>query len=356
VHRVIAPEIARACLGAATDLELPLLVQNIANEARALLGASESIVWIERQTAVPVNPARGSEPAREEHLATAAPRMPAQGLDGPGAPGPSLLAGAFPLASLRKLRLDLPQAGEALADAILAVPVTAGGLRSGVLVVAGAGQDTGGRAAMAALAAALDPFLSHALAMASLRDMTVRDDVADCYNRRHLEEFLSAETERAQRFGKPLSLIFFDLDDLKSVNSHHGHAAGSRALRAVASRVSASIRRIDRLCRFGGDEFCVILPETDLGGAMRTAERVRGRIGDVPYDDLDLPEVLQLSASLGVAAFPRHAGDWKGIVAAADAAMHEVKGRGKNSVGVAEASGGSPSDGTRPPSRGEILP
>lgn len=184
----------------------------------------------------------------------------------------------------------------------------------------------------------LAPFLANVLRVRDLEDTVVRDDMAECYNRRYLDEFLSQETARARRFRKPLSLIFLDMDDLKSVNSEHGHGAGSRVLQEVARRIGTATRRIDKLFRFGGDEFCLILPETDLNGARRVAERVRGAISSGEMLASDIPGGVNLTASLGIASFPVHSATGEGMLAAADASMRAIKLKGKNAVGIAEPS------------------
>ena len=178
------------------------------------------------------------------------------------------------------------------------------------------------------------PALNNVRLMGELKETAVRDDLAGCYNRRHFESFLGEEIARAKRFRSRVSIVFFDMDNLKSVNTEFGHSMGSRSLQEVSDRITGGIRKIDKLFRFGGDEFCVVLPETDARGAYEVAERTRRRIAAEP---LLVPEIggVRLSASLGLATFPEHGGSAESLVRAADRAMQEVKRSGKNAIGVA---------------------
>ncbi len=177
------------------------------------------------------------------------------------------------------------------------------------------------------------PALVNSLRMERVRELVIKDDQTESYNRRYLDAFLSEELERARRYGTALSVIFLDLDNLKEVNSLHGHAAGSRALRLLARRVIAAIRGSDKLFRYGGDEFCVVLPETDAVGAYELAERLRQTIASRPFE-VELRSELSLTASFGVASFPIHSESGAGLLAVADQAMARVKLTGKNSIGM----------------------
>lgn len=181
------------------------------------------------------------------------------------------------------------------------------------------------------------PGLANTLRMERVRELVIRDDQTESYNRRYLDSFMTEEVERARRYGTVLSVIFLDLDNLKEINSLHGHAAGSSALRELAKRVMAAIRGSDKLFRYGGDEFCVVLPETDAVGAYELAERLRQTIAARPFE-LESGGEASLTASLGVACFPLHGDSAASLMSAADQAMSRVKLSGKNSIGV----GGDP--------------
>jgi diguanylate cyclase (GGDEF)-like protein len=181
------------------------------------------------------------------------------------------------------------------------------------------------------------PALANAVRMERVRELVIKDDQTESYNRRYLDSFLTEEVERARRYGTVLSVIFLDLDNLKEINSLHGHAAGSTALRELAKRVMLAIRGSDKLFRYGGDEFCVVLPETDAVGAYELAQRLRQTIAARPFE-LDAGHEASLTASLGVACFPLHGDSGVSLMKAADQAMCRVKLAGKNSIGV----GGDP--------------
>ena len=186
-----------------------------------------------------------------------------------------------------------------------------------------------------ALARLVGPALRNLLYVGDLRETAVRDDLARCYNRRHFEAFLAEEIERARRFRSRMSVVFLDMDNLKIVNTAHGHAMGSRALQEIVERAAAGIRSIDKLFRFGGDEFCLVLPQTDQRGAAEVAERVRRAIAGAPLLSAEVGGV-GMTASLGVATFPDHASTAEGLVQAADGAMQRIKRAGKNAVAVAD--------------------
>ncbi len=180
--------------------------------------------------------------------------------------------------------------------------------------------------------------IGNALRVQAIRELVIKDDTADCFNRRYFDNFLAEELARARRFRAALSLVFFDMDNLKEVNSRYGHAMGSRALLEVSHRVRTKIRKFDKLFRFGGDEFCIVLPETDWHGALEVAERVREAIASRPLlsGSGAVPEGVSMTASFGIASFPLHASSKEGLVQQADRAMQRIKNGAKNSIGVAE--------------------
>ncbi len=182
--------------------------------------------------------------------------------------------------------------------------------------------------------------MGNALQVRALRELVIKDDTAHCFNRRYFETSLPEELARASRFQTALSLIFLDMDNLKEVNKRHGHAMGSRTLAEVSRRIRSKIRRFDRLFRFGGDEFCVLLPETEWHGAIEVAERVRDTIARQPFlaDDVN-DGGIRMTASLGIASFPLHARTERELVEQADRAMQRIKNGTKNSIGIAEILG-----------------
>jgi diguanylate cyclase (GGDEF)-like protein len=161
--------------------------------------------------------------------------------------------------------------------------------------------------------------------------LSVTDDLTGLYNSRYLNQVLRRESKRASRSGRPLSLLFIDLDGFKSVNDKHGHLCGSRALVEAAGVIRRCARETDVPARFGGDEFALVLPDTGSEGAVAVAERIRERI--VAHAFLANEGLtIQLTASVGVATLPDVAASAEGLIKAADTAMYRVKDRGKNGV------------------------
>ncbi len=174
------------------------------------------------------------------------------------------------------------------------------------------------------------------------RDLALRDDLTKAFNRRFFDTYLDEEIERSRRYGSLFSIIFLDLDDLKMVNNFYGHLTGSRTLQEVAKRILSAVRGIDKVVRFGGDEFCIILPQTDQDQAIAVAKRVRASLTSSPFH-LDANVEISITASFGIASYPTHAITKDGLIRQADAAMYRVKSTTKNAVGVA-----SIEDATRP--------
>jgi diguanylate cyclase (GGDEF)-like protein len=178
--------------------------------------------------------------------------------------------------------------------------------------------------------------LDSALRLKRAEELSVTDDLTQLYNSRYLNQVLRKETKRASRSGRPLSLLFIDLDGFKGVNDAHGHLYGSRALVEAAALIRGSARETDVVARFGGDEFAIILPDTGGDGAFSVGERVRERVAAHQFlfdDGLD----LRLTASVGVATLPDVAASAEELVAAADKAMYQVKDSGKNGIQAASA-------------------
>jgi diguanylate cyclase (GGDEF)-like protein len=156
------------------------------------------------------------------------------------------------------------------------------------------------------------------------------DGLTGLANRRMLDEELALEWRRADRIGEPLAFVLLDLDDFKRVNDRHGHQAGDAVLRAVGDVLTSRVRQADLAGRYGGEEFALILPGTDLLGAQKLAERVRVALAAMRLDDPG-GKTLTATASFGVVAKGELPTAEK-LVAAADAALYEAKRAGKNRV------------------------
>jgi diguanylate cyclase (GGDEF)-like protein/PAS domain S-box-containing protein len=170
----------------------------------------------------------------------------------------------------------------------------------------------------------------------ALRTQSVRDSLTGLYNRRYLEETLEREVRRAARAAQSLGFLMIDLDHFKSFNDTYGHDAGDAVLRETALFLAKGIRAEDFVCRFGGEEFVVILPTADLESSRARGERLRLKMREltIMYHGKSLGMV---TISVGVAAFPEHGRSPKELMAAADAALYQAKRGGRDRVVVASA-------------------
>ncbi|MDP9019749.1 MAG: GGDEF domain-containing protein, partial [Actinomycetota bacterium] len=165
------------------------------------------------------------------------------------------------------------------------------------------------------------------------RRLAVTDGLTGVWNRRHLDLRCSEELDRAARFGERFALVMCDLDGFAELNNRFGHQVGDAVLVEVAGRLTGSTRRVDLVARYGGEEFLLLLPRTDLPGALEVAEKVRAAVSCRPVPT-DAGEVT-VTLSLGVACHPEHGTTVRALIGAADAAMYEAKRAGKNRVCVA---------------------
>lgn len=168
-----------------------------------------------------------------------------------------------------------------------------------------------------------------------LEELSITDGLTGVYNHRHFYIRLEEEIKRAERYGRPLSLIISDIDHFKHYNDAHGHPAGDILLKGVASCIKGHARGQDIVARYGGEEFAVILPETGKDAALMVAERIRGCISEQPFPNKETQPGGNLTISLGVATFPLDANDLKGLVAKADSALYRAKEGGRNRVEAA---------------------
>jgi len=169
-----------------------------------------------------------------------------------------------------------------------------------------------------------------------LREQTIRDPLTSLHNRRFLEDYLPRELIRAARELAPLALIMIDLDRFKRINDSAGHQAGDRVLVEVAGLLQRHVRGSDIACRYGGEEFALVLPNTTLESAIRRSEEIRSAITGEP------DRLRGVTASLGVALCPTHAMDAEGLLRAADRALYEAKRAGRNQVRVFAGRRGRP--------------
>jgi len=191
--------------------------------------------------------------------------------------------------------------------------------------------------ALAAAAALLGPSAKNAELYSEVQENSVRDALTGCFNRRHSLEVLDSELRRARRSHGAFSLIMLDLDHFKTVNDRFGHLCGDAVLAHVGQRMKAVLRGSDTKCRYGGEEFLVLLPDTPLAGARRVAEMLRKDLEQHPM--LWNDQMLVVTASFGIAEITAGEDTAHSIIARADAALYHAKQDGRNCVRTSKAAG-----------------
>jgi diguanylate cyclase (GGDEF)-like protein len=161
--------------------------------------------------------------------------------------------------------------------------------------------------------------------------LAITDSLTGLFTRRHFWTLAQQEFERADRYERPLSVAMLDIDHFKQINDGYGHVAGDRALRAVAEQCRGSLRKVDILARYGGDEFVILLPETNSAKAQQMAERLRQRVAEMPVDT-DSGR-LSITVSLGIASLKgKETLTPEELVDCADEALYAAKQGGRNQV------------------------
>ncbi len=165
-----------------------------------------------------------------------------------------------------------------------------------------------------------------------LETLAITDGLTGLHNHRYFYKKIAEEIHRSNRYNHPLSLIIADIDNLKAVNDTQGHTGGDNLLKAFAETIKSTVRDTDIVARYGGDEFALLLPETDLKAAMEMAERIRSQIHVRPYFQQELPVSANISASFGAAELSLHDESLEELVKRADKALYEAKRTGRNRV------------------------
>jgi len=163
-------------------------------------------------------------------------------------------------------------------------------------------------------------------------EMAITDALTGLFNRRYMETHLAALVEQAAARGKPIAVLVLDIDYFKAVNDSHGHDAGDDVLREFSLRIRKSIRNIDLACRYGGEEFVIVMPETDVAVATMVAERLRRRIASEPFAIQGGTRNLDVTISIGIAALDGLADNAAAILKRADTALYRAKRDGRNRV------------------------
>jgi two-component system, cell cycle response regulator len=161
-----------------------------------------------------------------------------------------------------------------------------------------------------------------------LKTLAITDSLTGLYNRRHFYHELEIEIDRFNRYGRPLSLLLIDIDDFKKYNDRHGHIDGDKVLRKTADLIASCMRKMDSAYRYGGEEFTVILPETDCSSAMNLAQRIRQTI-EAYF--ISFPDREKITVSIGITEYATD-DSLTGFIHRADKAMYEAKAAGRNSL------------------------
>ena len=170
----------------------------------------------------------------------------------------------------------------------------------------------------------------------NLERLAVTDDLTQVYNYRYLKAALRREIKRATRYQQPMAILMLDVDHLKAYNDRNGHVRGSMLLRELAQLCAGQVRSWDLVAKYGGDEFTVILPQTDRAGALAVGERLRAAVASHAFP---LATPGQITISTGIAQFPEDGSDVTTLIEAADRTLYAAKRNGRNRVegGLSEA-------------------
>lgn len=216
-------------------------------------------------------------------------------------------------------------------QAEVCIPLVALGQKLGVLALENAKPDSFVDEDIHALEAVADicaDAIHSALSFKRMEEMADIDGLTGIYNRRHLEKRLLEEIDRLSRYEHGMGMLMIDIDHFKNLNDEFGHILGDEVLREVSTLFRKHLRKADVLCRYGGEEFAVLLPETTGEKAVGVAEKLRRIVENHHFAGLGRP----LTVSIGVADFPDHGGTRDALVKAADTALYAAKDAGRNRV------------------------
>ena len=233
-------------------------------------------------------------------------------------------------------------------DSFISYPITIGGRKVGVLNVT---DKTGGRRfdeIDLSLLEIIGPQMAVALERAEWQEratefqlMSITDSLTGMPNRRYLEERLAEELNRSKRYDFPMSFLMIDIDDFKAYNDKNGHQAGDLAIQITGHCLKAALRAADVASRYGGEEFCILLPQTAMAEAGTIAERIRQRVNTTHYPHGKTQPLGRVTISVGVSTFSQMVNTSETIIAAADRALYQAKSLGKDRVEFYMEDGGS---------------
>lgn len=180
--------------------------------------------------------------------------------------------------------------------------------------------------------------MERAFLHSQVKALSIRDNLTGCYNRKKLDEDIEAEIARARRYEKPLSLFMIDVDWLRKYNDFHGHSMGDLLLKKIAGILRRNVRNIDKVYRYGGEEFVILLPETDKWKALTVARRLHKIIGEREFGgERESQPNKRVTVSIGMASYPWDGNHKDELFKSADNALYRAKQSGRNTVCVYSA-------------------
>ena len=315
-----------ATLQSTHDLDAMLGV--VLDSAATTLGARSGMVFLQAGTGFRLEVSKGFQPPSDARLVLG------KGVAGRAAMGrPVLFPGDPGVAPDVEI--------EPVSNTAMAVPLMRGQRTIGVLALyhraAPEAFDDEDASTLATFSTQASVAIENVLLHREAERLSITDGLTGVWNRRYLQLTLSKELDRAQRFGRPLSVLMVDIDHFKVVNDRHGHQRGDEILVELTRRILGQIRtQIDFLTRYGGEEFVIVLPETPGEGALVVAEKIRAAIADAPFQtDTQIP--VSITVSIGAAVYPADGSTVPELVGAADAAMYRAKDLGRDRIQAAGA-------------------
>ena len=305
--------------------DLDGLLSVVLETATATLGASAGVVLYRRGDQL--------ELMAEQGLHEAGMVAPAVVPPGQGVLGRVVSRGTAVRGRIGTGDLLMPAEGEPPAGDVLAVPLVSMGSTVGVIALYDRTDrrafDTTDEESLTTLAGQASIAIDNVHFHNEAQRLSTTDPLTGLWNFRYLSMSLAREIERSTRFDRPLAVLMLDLDHFKQVNDVHGHQRGDTVLRELASRVQEQIREVDTFARYGGEEFVVVLPETTVEGAAQLADRICQAVRREPFRH-DGEEPLDVTLSVGGAAFPEHGSSPATLMRAADRALYVAKNGGRD--------------------------
>jgi diguanylate cyclase (GGDEF)-like protein len=226
--------------------------------------------------------------------------------------------------------LASPSSGAIAGEGHICLPLTAGGHLVGVMGISEDAFAEERRRTVAMSAALLAIGVHNVQLVTEVRDNSLRDGLTGCFTRTHAIDVIDMELRRARRSQMPVSLIMFDIDHFKDINDEHGHLCGDAVLAAIGTRLRELLRGSDLKCRYGGEEFLVLLPETALEGAKRVADTLRCGLAETPIQWKEA--TIAITASFGVTTALPSEVESQALIGRADGALSRAKDQGRNCV------------------------